>query len=144
MTRYTVVGCPATCWSYEPHATRGIRPLAEKLFRTVSRPMTEVPNDAPRSAAESQPAPVAADGMGVEAPPSAEILKAAYKAFKKRLKLTQLDDASRIGHGPMSSGLKSTISGITPPDQYPRRVWEELVKQGKLKHAGHGMYAPAQ
>jgi hypothetical protein len=77
-------------------------------------------------------------------PPSPEVLKAAYKAFKKRLKLTQLDDASRIGRGPMSSGQNSTITGITPPDQYPRRVWEELVKQGKLKHASHGMYSLAQ
>jgi hypothetical protein len=30
-----------------------------------------------------------------------------------------------------------------PPNQYPRTVWEELVKQGKLKHAGHGMYSLA-
>lgn len=75
--------------------------------------------------------------------PSAETLKAAMKAFKKRLKLTQLDFDSRIGRGPMSSGQSSRIAGITPPNQYPREVWEELVKQGKLKHAGHGMYAPA-
>jgi hypothetical protein len=89
--------------------------------------------------------PTASDGAApAEPPPSPEVLKAAYKAFKKRLKLTQLDDASRIGHGPMSSGLRSTIDAITPPDQYPRAVWEELVKQGKLKHASHGMYAPTQ
>ncbi len=73
----------------------------------------------------------------------AEMLKAAYKAFKKRLKFTLLDDESRVGRGPMSGGLKSTIAGITPPNQYPRQVWEELVKQGKLKDAGHGMYALA-
>ncbi len=77
-------------------------------------------------------------------PPAAETCKAALKAFKKRLKLTQLDDASRIGRGPMSSGGKSAIAGITPPDQYPREVWEELVRQGKLKRAGHGMYSLAQ
>lgn len=75
------------------------------------------------------------------APPSAETLKAAYKAFKRRLKLTQLDDASRIGHGPMSGGHGSSIAGITPPDQYPTSVWEELVKQGKLKRAGQGLYS---
>jgi hypothetical protein len=72
-----------------------------------------------------------------------ETLKAAYKAFKKRLKFTLLDDESRVGRGPMSGGLKSTIAGITPPNQYPRQVWDELVKQGKLKDAGHGMYALA-
>ncbi|HWB09985.1 MAG TPA: hypothetical protein VG826_12205 [Pirellulales bacterium] len=77
------------------------------------------------------------------APPSSETLKAAFKAFKRRLKLTQLDDASRLGHGPMSGGHGSSIAGITPPDQYPTSVWEELVKQGKLKRAGQGLYSLA-
>jgi hypothetical protein len=72
-----------------------------------------------------------------------ETLKAALKAFKKRLKFTQLDDESRVGRGPMSGGQKSSIAGITAPDQYPRAVWDELVKQGKLKDAGHGMYSLA-
>ena len=78
-----------------------------------------------------------------DAPPSAETLKAALKAFKKRLKFTQLDDESRVGRGLMSGGQKSTIAGITPPDQYPRAVWEELVKQGKLKASSHGTYGLA-
>ncbi|HQU42888.1 MAG: hypothetical protein B7Z73_11810 [Planctomycetia bacterium 21-64-5] len=90
-------------------------------------------SDAP----QGQPQPPAS------AAPSAETLKAAYKAFKRRLKLTQLDDASRIGRGPMSAGHGSSIAGITPPDQYPTSVWEELVKQGKLKRAGQGLYSPA-
>jgi hypothetical protein len=72
--------------------------------------------------------------------PSPEQLKAALKAFKKRLKLTRLDDQSRIGVGPMSSGRASGIMAITPPDQYPPAVWEELARQGKLKRAGSGMY----
>lgn len=73
-------------------------------------------------------------------PPSKEELKLAMKAFRKRLKLTRLDDESRIGHGPMSSGGKSGVVAITPPDQFPREVWEELARQGKLKHAGRGLY----
>jgi hypothetical protein len=72
------------------------------------------------------------------------VLKAALKAFKKRLKLTQLDDSSRIGRGPMSGGQQSSILGITPPDQYPREVWEALVKQGRLKNAGSNMYSLVQ
>jgi hypothetical protein len=40
----------------------------------------------------------------------------------------------------MSGGGGSSIVAITPPNQYPRAVWEELVRQGKLKHAGHGTY----
>lgn len=71
-------------------------------------------------------------------------LKAAMKAFRKRLKLTCLDDQSKIGVGPMSSGRKSGIVGITPPDQFPRSVWDELVRQGKLKKAGGGMYELVQ
>ncbi|HEX4132530.1 MAG TPA: hypothetical protein VHZ24_21035 [Pirellulales bacterium] len=71
---------------------------------------------------------------------SPETLKLAYKAFKKRLKLTRLDHESRIGRSPMSSGGNSSIVGIVPPDQYPRAVWDELVQQGKLKRAGGGLY----
>lgn len=67
-------------------------------------------------------------------------LKAAMKAFKKRLKLTCLDDQSRIGVGPTSSGRQSNIVGITPPDQYPQALWDELVRQGKLRRSGNGLY----
>ena len=73
-------------------------------------------------------------------PLSPQELKAALKAFKKRLKLTCLDDQSRIGVGPMSSGRASGIVAITPPDQYPDAVWEELARQGKLRRSGSGMY----
>jgi hypothetical protein len=41
----------------------------------------------------------------------------------------------------MSSGAGWGIVAIAPPNQYPRAIWEELVKQGKLKHAGHGLYS---
>jgi len=74
------------------------------------------------------------------APPSPQELKAALKAFKKRLKLTCLDDQSRIGVGPMSSGRPSAIVAITPPDQFPPAVWDELARQGKLKRVGSGLY----
>lgn len=76
--------------------------------------------------------------------PSAEVtpqqLKSALKAFRKRLKLTCLDDQSRIGVGPLSSGRKASIVGITPPDQFPQAVWDELVRQGKLRRSGGGQY----
>lgn len=76
-----------------------------------------------------------------ESIPSAEELKQALKAFRKRLKLTRLDAESNLGGGPMSGGFKSGIVAITAPNQYPRAVWDELVKQGKLKNASHGMYS---
>ena len=82
-------------------------------------------------------------------PPSAgaftpEELKLALKAFNKRLRLTRLDDESRLGHGAMTSGGKSGIVAISPPYQFPKAVWDELVKQGKLKYVGHGLYEPTQ
>ena len=69
-----------------------------------------------------------------------EVLTRALKAFKKRLKLTQLDRESRIGVGPMSGGRPSGIVAITPPNQYPRAVWDALVEQGRLKKASSGQY----
>jgi hypothetical protein len=67
-------------------------------------------------------------------------LKSALKAFKKRLKLARLDDESRLGHGAMTSGGRSGIMAIAPPNQYPQAIWDELVRQGKLRYSGHGLY----
>jgi len=61
------------------------------------------------------------------------------KAFKKRLKLTALDEDSRLGRGPFSKGPQGVVA-IMPPNQYPKAVWEALVRQGRLRDAGHGMY----
>ena len=72
--------------------------------------------------------------------PSKEELKLALKAFRKRLRLTRLDDESRLGYGPMSGGGQSGVVAITPPDQFPDAIWKELVQQGKLKYDGHGLY----
>lgn len=69
-----------------------------------------------------------------------EQLKGALKAFRKRLKLTRLDDESNLNFRPTSVGKKSEIVAITPPNQYAQEVWDELVRQGKLKRAGHGLY----
>jgi hypothetical protein len=80
----------------------------------------------------------------IDQPPTPQDLKMALKAFKKRLKLMRLDEESKVGVGPMSSGKGSGIVGITPPDQYPQAVWDELVKQGRLKPAGHGLYSLVQ
>jgi len=74
-------------------------------------------------------------------PPSKEELRLAMKAFRKRLKLTRLDDESGLGYGPTSTGQQSGISAITPPDQFPKTVWRELASQGKIKHAGGKLYS---
>ena len=72
--------------------------------------------------------------------PTAQDLKSAMKAFKKRLKLTRLDAESKIAGGPLSSGRGSGIVAIMPPHQFDPAVWDELVKQGKLKKAGAGTF----
>jgi len=72
-------------------------------------------------------------------PTSPQTLKMALKAFKKRLKLQRLDEESRLGRSPLS-GAKAHVTAIQPPRDYPQAVWDELVKQGKLKTAGRGFY----
>ena len=90
---------------------------------------------------QEQPAPAAAPTPTAEATIPPEVLKSAYNAFKKRWKIMKLDQESRIGRGPMSSGQKSAIAGIQPPDQFPREVWNELARQKRLKNAGGGFFS---
>lgn len=73
-------------------------------------------------------------------PHTEEELRKALKAFKKRLKLTQLDDDSRLGHGPMSSGSGGKVMSIQPPAGFGGEIWEELANQGYLKRDGIGFY----
>lgn len=75
-------------------------------------------------------------------PPAAtpQQLKGALKAFRKKLRVMRLERESRQIAGPLSKGASSGIVGITPPRQFPPAVWEELVRQGKLREAGGGMY----
>jgi hypothetical protein len=84
---------------------------------------------------ETEPTP-----ESIAAAAKKEELRLAMKAFRKRLKLMKLDDESRLGRGPMSGGGRSGVVAITPPNQFPKEIWEELVEQGKLKRAGRGVY----
>ncbi len=90
--------------------------------------------DPPENQDLSTPPPAGGPAM----PP--EELRKALHAFKKRLKLARLDDESRLGHGAMSKGGKSDIQAIQPPLQYPKAIWDELVRQGRLRYVGHGLY----
>lgn len=71
---------------------------------------------------------------------TAPYLKRAMKAFKKRLKLTRLDEESSLGGGPFSGGRDSGIVAIRPPDRYPQEAWDKLVEMGRLRDAGSGLY----
>jgi hypothetical protein len=96
------------------------------------------PNTPPANELPGQPANGTPDNdnRGQVTP---EMLKSAMKAFKKRLKLTALDEDSSLGRGPFSSGAKG-VYAIQPPNQFPHEVWQELCRLGRLRDSGHGMY----
>jgi hypothetical protein len=72
--------------------------------------------------------------------PDPALLKRAMKAFRKRLKLTRLDHESKLGRSPLTSGKQSGVVAILAPREFPQEVWDELVRQGKLKDGGGGFY----
>jgi hypothetical protein len=74
--------------------------------------------------------------------PAPEELRKALKAFKKRLKLARLDADSQLGRGAMTGGSRSGIVSIQPPREFPKTVWDELVRQGRLRYVGNGLYEP--
>jgi hypothetical protein len=69
-----------------------------------------------------------------------EVLRRAMKAFEKSLRTTQLADESGLGGRGMSGGRHSGIVGIQPPSRFTREVWNELVRQGRLRGGQHGIY----
>lgn len=68
-----------------------------------------------------------------------ETLQRAMKALKKRLKVTRLDDESKLGHDPMSKGGHSGVVGVKPPPQYPAEVWQALEQKGRIRIDRHGL-----
>ena len=75
-----------------------------------------------------------------------EILRQAMQAFKRRVRFTQLDEESQINsHSPLSKGEDRKLShAITPPVEFPDDVWQELARQGRILHTGHGLYELAK
>jgi hypothetical protein len=73
-------------------------------------------------------------------PSTEEELRKALKAFKKRLKLTQLEEDSRLGRSPLT-GNKTQVLSIQPPSGSGREIWEELADKGYLTRDGGGFYA---
>ena len=72
--------------------------------------------------------------------PSEDTCRKALGAFRKRLSLTMLDEESKLGRGPLSKGAGGGVAAIVPPSEWPDAVWQELVRQGKLRCIGHGLY----
>ena len=78
-------------------------------------PATAAPGE---SASANAPSTAVASAATVPpAPPTHDELKHAMKAFRKRLKLTRLDEESKLGRvgNPMSGGKKSGVIAIMPP-----------------------------
>ena len=73
-------------------------------------------------------------------PHTEEELKKALKVFKKRLKLTRLDDASKLGHSPLTNSGREQVVSMQPPAGFGREIWEELADKGYLKRDGVGFY----
>jgi len=107
--------------SQQPDASPPPAPAPGSPPETTTPPDTSVPSDSDQTM-------------------DRQTLKRAMKAFRKRLKLTRLDQESSLGYGPITGGRKSDVVAIQPPNQYPKEVWAELVKQGRLKDAGQGFY----
>ncbi len=104
----------------------------------MNEPESKQPSPTPPAASPGQSTP--APGTTYAGTFTREELKAALKAFNRRLRLTRLDDESKLGHGAMTGGNRSGIVAISPPNQFPKAIWDELVKQGKLKYVGQGLY----
>lgn len=74
------------------------------------------------------------------AKPDDDTLRKALHAFRKRLSLTVLDEESRLGYSPLTRGKEASVAAIQPPNEWPEAVWQELVRQGRLRYIGHGFY----
>ena len=85
-------------------------------------------------APESEPAAAPGDA------PSAADCKRALRAFRKRLAVTVLDEESTLGRSPLTKGASRDAGAIVPPKEWPAAVWQELVRQGRLRYIGHGLY----
>lgn len=69
-----------------------------------------------------------------------ELLKGAMTTFRKSLKVKRLDAESSLGGSPLSTGRKSSITGITPPSRFADDVWHELARQKRLIALRNGTY----
>ncbi len=110
---------------------------ADELSRLIDALATgKATTEAPAASDEDPPVPARTIDP--------EQLKHAMRAFRKRLKLTRLDDESRISVSPMTGGKSSQIRAILPPHEYERDIWDELVRQGQLSNTGQGFYELAK
>lgn len=123
----------------------GLSRLLRELHAAAKVAPQQPPIDQSVQAAPAPP-PSAAPASPPEQPPTPEQLKSAMKMFRKRLKLTRLDDESRLGRSgnPMTGGRHSQVMAIMPPREFSKAVWDELVRQGKLRTKDGAFYELAE
>ena len=63
--------------------------------------------------------------------------KKALKSFKKRLKMNQLEEDSKLGRSPLT-GSRNNIVAIQPPREFAKAIWDDLVTKGYLVRDGGG------
>jgi hypothetical protein len=68
-------------------------------------------------------------------------LKNALKLFRKKLRHLIAEEEARGGGKFGFGGRKSSIHAITPPNEFPSEIWDELARQGKLKKEPQGLYS---
>lgn len=117
---------------------------AEPMTRRDDAAKTSPPPAAPLESPIQDSTPPSVAPPTADEPPTPEMLKRAMKAFRKRLKLKKLDDESRLGRSPMTGGKQSAVVAIMAPREFSPAVWQELVRQGKLRHAGGSFYELAE
>ena len=71
------------------------------------------------------------------------VLKAAMKAFRRRLKFDQLDEDSKIDPRDPTSKGAAKVTAIEPPREWGHDVWDELARRGAIKRVGRGLYEMA-
>lgn len=104
--------------------------------------MSEHPEASHAEHSPERPEPSAAtpDNSGA-AQTRDQVLKSAFNAFKKRYKLTKLDQESKLGgKRAMTGGKDFGQTGILPPREFGADVWQELAKQGRIKDYGGGFF----
>ncbi len=68
--------------------------------------------------------------------------KKAFKAFKKRVKMHQLEEDSKLGRSHLT-GSHNQIVAIQPPVGHAREIWQQLVDLKYLVPDGGNFYKVA-
>ena len=112
----------------------GLTRLVNQLTTPGGRPAAKSspPTPTTPAAAPTPPQPTATRGIPSRSstptpqasidPADPLVLKRAMKSFRKRLKLTRLDEESKLGRSPLTTGKSSGVVAISPPNQFPLAV----------------------